>query len=117
MRPASKARRPRILSVFAGRENAAGRDAAPSNAPAFFRYSRTNETHITMKEHGEPELLIEHLQPTWLESSTQRVYRLAVLVNVAVAFGLAMSLIEWLFDLFPKGAVGLALVSAVAKTG
>jgi hypothetical protein len=71
-----------------------------------------------MKEHGQPELLIEHLQPTWLRSTTQRlVYRLGVLVTIAAAFVLAQSLIAWLFGRFPRGAVGREYLNALARLG
>ncbi len=71
----------------------------------------------TMKEHGEAELLIEHLQPTWLPSATQRrVYGLAVFVSAAVVFVLVTSVGGWLFELVPRGAVGFEYLNVAAKT-
>jgi hypothetical protein len=71
----------------------------------------------TMKAHGQPELLIEHLQPTWLPSATQRlVYRFAVIVTVAVTFVLTIWLSVWLFDRLPRGPVDTAFSNVTTKT-
>lgn len=69
----------------------------------------------TMKEHGQSELLIEHLQPTSLSGSQRLVYRCAVFVNVGIAFVLAIWLLLRLFDRLPPGAIGLELPNAVVK--
>ena len=85
-----------------------------SDDAATQRYSKARTVHWlawlarTMKDHGQPELLIEHPQPTWLPSVTQRLlYRFGVVVSGAVAFVLTLSLGLWLFDVIPRGALGV----------
>jgi hypothetical protein len=78
---------------------------------------RSSKTHTVrwlawlaraMKTQSQPELLIERMQPAWLESTAQRLlYRCGVFAIVTAAFALAIELNLWLFDL-PKGAVGAA---------
>jgi DNA polymerase III delta prime subunit len=69
----------------------------------------------TMQEHGQSELLIEHLQPTSLSGRQRLVYRCAVFVNVAIAFVLGIWLSLWLFAPFPEGAIGLALPNVAVQ--
>ena len=77
-------------------------------------FSKTQTVHWlawlakTMKEHSKSELLIEHMQPSWLQSASQRlVYQLGVLVNGAAIFVLGVWLLFWLSNWFPKGEVSL----------
>ncbi len=70
-----------------------------------------------MKDHSETELLIEHLQPTWLESARPRMfYRAGVCAVVAVAFFLVVQLGLQVFDRLPRGAVGTAFLRVLEST-
>jgi hypothetical protein len=69
-----------------------------------------------MKSQGQTELLIEQMQPAWLESAAQRLlYRCGVFVIVAVAFAAAVQLVLWVFDV-PTGAIGAALSRTIGST-
>jgi TIR domain len=69
-----------------------------------------------MKGQGQPELLIEQMQPTWLESAAQRLlYRCGVFALVASAFALAIQLNLWLFNV-PRGTIGDAFSHMVGAT-
>lgn len=55
-----------------------------------------------LRQRNESEFLLEQLQPTWLSSSTQRwTYRVAVVLFVALIFGLVMGLTGWLIPSSP----------------
>lgn len=57
-----------------------------------------------LKEQGQPEFLIERLQPAWFQSRTQKwIYHIAVVLLVALIFGLFSWLEASLLDLVPKG--------------
>ncbi|MEP7304039.1 MAG: TIR domain-containing protein [Acidobacteriota bacterium] len=71
----------------------------------------------TMKEHGQAELMIEHLQPAWLAPGARRVlYRGGVAMAGAAAFFLAMSLGLGLFGWIPRGAIGVEYLNVSART-
>jgi hypothetical protein len=85
-------------------------------------YSKTQTVHWlawlarTMKDHAQPELLIEHMQPTWLDSVAQRIiYRFCVCAFVSVAFVVAVQFGAGLFAGVPKGAIGTAFSGMVAN--
>jgi TIR domain len=62
-----------------------------------------------LKEHAQTDFVIEKLQPTWLPSLTQKwMYRVAVVLFVALVFGL----FQWLISVdlvLPKGKLLLAV--------
>ena len=70
-----------------------------------------------MKDHSQSELLIEHLQPTWLQSAGQRrLYTLGVLVSGSAVLALGLVLAMWPFERFPEGPVGLEYAHVAANT-
>ena len=113
--PSASERQAHLFDVYVRRVLSNGATAHP--------FSKTQTVHWlawlakAMKEHSEPELLIEHLQPAWLQSASQRlVYQLGVLVMGAVTFVLGFWLLSGLLDWFPKGKVGLEYARALAPT-
>jgi hypothetical protein len=69
-----------------------------------------------LKEQGQPEFLIEKLQPTWLQSLTQKwLYRLTVLMIVGVIFGLYKLLEMLLLEFIPSGGFFAALTDFAQK--
>ena len=71
----------------------------------------------TMKEQGQAEFLIEHLQPTWLPSVLHRcLYRSGVLLTGAGTLVLAIFVSEWVRDAIPNGAMAIEF-TRIATSG
>ena len=69
-----------------------------------------------LQKQGRSEFLVERLQPEWLESIPQRwSYRAGVLVVTAAVVLLVMQSSSAIFDLVPRGNVGLALRSQMPQ--
>jgi hypothetical protein len=74
-------------------------------------YTKENTLHWLawlakrLREQAQTDFLIEKLQPTWLQSLAQKwIYRIAVVLIVALVFGISHWLIDALTEpLLPKG--------------
>jgi hypothetical protein len=112
--PSPAERRQRLFDAYASSH------AAPATPPTYSR-ERTlgwlRRLATMLKEQAQAEFLIERMQPDWLESSVQRwSYRAGVVVVSAAAVLLVLLSIQALFEVMPRGRVGLALQqSAFAK--
>jgi DNA polymerase III delta prime subunit len=62
-----------------------------------------------LRERAQTDLVIEKLQPTWLQSLTPKwIYRIAVVLLVVLVFGMFQLLIYLTLPLVPKGRLMLA---------
>lgn len=68
------------------------------------------ELATVLRRQGLSEFLIERMQPDWLESAVHRwLYRAVVLIVTAATVILVWVSLSSLFELIPRGSVGLAL--------
>jgi hypothetical protein len=70
-----------------------------------------------LREQAQTDFVIEKLQPTWLQSVTQKwIYRIAVVLLVALVFGMFQWLMALTLELLPKGRLLLAFQEKVQES-
>jgi hypothetical protein len=105
--PSPAERRQRLFDAYASSH------ASPANPPTYSREQTLGwlrRLATMLKKQAQAEFLIERMQPDWLESSVQRwSYRAGVIVVSAAAVLLVFLSIQALFEVIPRGTVGVAL--------
>jgi hypothetical protein len=105
--PSAAERRQRLFDAYVSSHAASATDRPPYSRDQTLRWLR--RLARMLKEEAQPELLIERMQPDWLESSLQRwFYRAGVIVVSAAAVVLVFKTIEAILGFIPRGNIGLA---------
>jgi hypothetical protein len=101
-------RRRRLFDDYVASRTSPGATDAHYSREPMLRWLR--QLAVILKHRSQPEFLIERMQPDWLDSSLRRwCYCAGVLILSATAVYAAMSGMSALFELVPRGSVGLAL--------
>jgi hypothetical protein len=114
--PSAIERRRRVFDAYVSSRASSGATSRVYSQEQTLRWLRQLAT--TLKNQGQSEFLIERMQPEWLQSPLQRwSYRAGVSMASAVVVGVVMQSAYALFELVPRGNVGLALQSTFSSLG